>query len=70
MREVIMRLTPGEFENAENAEILQELVRCKDCRYWGLTNFIIEPTGWCGRQEKPRKPDWFCADGERKGEEG
>lgn len=48
---------------------LVEVVRCKDCRYWGLTNFIIEPTGWCGRQEKPRKPDWYCADGERKGKE-
>lgn len=34
MREVIMRLTPKEFEQVEHAEIVGELVRCKDCRYW------------------------------------
>lgn len=46
-----------------------EIVRCRDCRYWGLTNFVHEPTGWCGRQETTRNPDWYCADGERRGEE-
>ena len=48
---------------------IDPVVRCKDCRWWGLTNFIIKPTGWCWRQEKPREPDWYCAGGERKGEE-
>ena len=61
MREYIMQKEEG------NAPItVRELVRCKDCRYWGLTNFVHEPTGWCGRQETTRNPDWYCADGERK----
>lgn len=46
---------------------MQELVRCKDCIHWdkGHTeecdnlDSICFHNGWC-------KPDWFCADGERK----
>lgn len=49
--------------------ILVEVVKCRDCRYWSLTNFVNEPTGWCGRQETTRNPDWYCADGERKRED-
>lgn len=44
-----------------------ELVRCKDCKHWdkGHTeecdnlNSICFHNGWC-------KPDWYCADGERR----
>ena len=40
-----------------------ELVRCKDCKYWSkehAQNCMIKQ-GWF-----PVKPDWFCADGERR----
>lgn len=44
-----------------------EIVRCRNCRYWseGHTEECDNPdsvcfhNGWC-------KPDWFCADGERR----
>ena len=43
------------------------LVRCKDCVHWdkGCTeecdnsDSVCFHNGWC-------KPDWFCADGERR----
>lgn len=38
----------------------RELVRCKDCKYNDDGECIIK-AGWF-----PVKPDWFCADGERK----
>ena len=38
----------------------QELVRCKDCKYNDDGECIIK-AGWF-----PVKPDWFCADGERR----
>ena len=45
----------------------EEIIRCKDCIYWdkGHTeecdnlDSICFHNGWC-------KPDWYCADGERK----
>lgn len=51
----------------EAVEHLCELVRCKDCKWWK------NAVGWggvdlkkCELSESVRKPDWFCADGERK----
>lgn len=38
----------------------KELVRCKDCKYNDDGECIIK-AGWF-----PVKPDWFCADGERR----
>ena len=43
------------------------VVRCKDCKYWDIghteecdnSDSVCFHNGWC-------KPDWFCADGERK----
>ena len=73
MREVIMRLTPKPFEQAEYAEIVQELVRCKDCRWWDTDGYGIEfgneGDGWCDHIERDTHGDWFCADGERKDDE-
>lgn len=48
-----------------------ELVRCKDCIHWdkGHTEecdnlgSICFHNGWC-------EPDWFCADGERRDDDG
>lgn len=72
MREVIMRLTPREFENAENAEILQEVVRCKDCR-WSDTysdmSAATVPLKCLGIRYGGVYPEWYCEHGERKGEE-
>ena len=59
---------PKFYEWLNTIPTIDPVVRCKDCRYWGLANFVQEPTGWCGRQEKTRNPDWYCADGERKWE--
>ena len=46
---------------------LPVVVRCKDCVYWDKghtencdnSDSVCFHNGWC-------KPDWFCADGERK----
>ena len=40
-----------------------QIVRCRDCKYGNVTfNGIV----LCSKGGM-RKPDWFCADGERKG---
>lgn len=73
MREVIMRLTPKPFEEAEYAEKVQELVRCKDCQWYVIVQ--LKKDGTDDRRYKPSycmlwdnylKPDFFCADGERR----
>ena len=43
---------------------MDELVRCKDCdnkECWGRAGNVV-----CGIDGTPHRPDWFCADGERK----
>lgn len=67
MKEYIMR-----YEN-EVLQLLpdkiQPLIRCKDCIHWDKghteecdnSDSVCFHNGWC-------KPDWFCADGERKTE--
>lgn len=69
MKEMIARV--GDRVNKDGIESVcltaEELVRCKDCVYWDKghseecdnINSICFHNGWC-------KPDWFCADGERK----
>lgn len=56
MREVIMRLIPEEFDEDYHAEILQDLVRCKDCTYWDGTycaDFCTtDPDGYCSWGER------------------
>ena len=49
-----------------------EVVRCKDCRWWERD---YQPRYHpderpCNRVGMGTSPDWFCADGKRKGEEG
>ena len=42
------------------------VVRCKDCdnkECWGRAGDVV-----CGIDGTPHRPDWFCADGERKSE--
>ena len=38
----------------------EAVVRCKDCKYYHGVNF------GCGALNLYPKPDWFCADGERR----
>jgi hypothetical protein len=43
---------------------VQPLVRCKDCdnkECWGRAGDVV-----CGIDGTPHRPDWFCADGERR----
>lgn len=40
---------------------LPVVVRCKDCKYWTVGDF----GPFCPYHHDAR-PDWFCADGERK----
>ena len=47
-------------DNGMVTKVGQEVVRCKDCKYNDYGECIIK-AGWF-----PVKPDWFCADGERK----
>ena len=42
------------------------IVRCKDCdnkECWGRGGDVV-----CGIDGTPHRPDWFCADGERRDE--
>lgn len=68
MREVIMRLTPKPLEDAEHAEIVQELVRCRDCRWHereqpGMVYCPNTVGNWV-------EDDWYCKGGERREDEG
>jgi hypothetical protein len=54
----------------EGCEELIELVRCKDCQSGNKTMFFGEEAYDCGKGNGTRKPDWFCADGERKVKDG
>ena len=40
------------------------VVRCKDCKYWTFAEWDGE--WFCPYHVMHGKPDWFCADGERK----
>ena len=47
-----------------DCEYVGELVRCKDCdnkECCGRAGDVV-----CGIDGTPHRPDWFCADGERK----
>lgn len=78
MSEYIVRETgyPGTIKQ----EIVQELVRCKDCRYYYRHEFFGKPYFTCdianqymtgdiiGVGFEPPE-DWYCADGERRDDE-
>jgi len=71
MKEIIIEV-PDDFGKTlkpekVNSEIKGEIVRCKDCRHCTFSDSELADCmikqGWF-----PVKPDWFCADGERKTE--
>ena len=45
-----------------------EIVRCKDCKHRNEANSPYWEI-WCERNDHGVDGDWFCADGERKGEQ-
>lgn len=76
--EVIMRIdfagTDGK-QICAHAEKVQELVRCKDCRWYEI--YQLKKDGTDDRRYNPSyctllrhnfTPDWFCADGEKRDE--
>lgn len=65
-----------ELENATTADVVP-VVRCKECRWWDQKE--DSPYGYCHAAKhayysahweigiyRTYKPDWFCADGERR----
>lgn len=71
--EVIMRIDFAASDKTQvcaHAEKIQELVRCQDCKYsrpYWLDKYTCEKEHDCGDYTVPF--DWFCADGEVRGEE-
>lgn len=64
MKEYIVRAISQETIDSFDAHNAPELVRCKDCK-WYHQAFANE--GRCVNHDNDfHKPDWFCADGERK----
>ena len=63
MSEYIVRETgyPGTIKQ----EIVQELVRCRDCRYFAIVNQPYDQT-WCWVMQDSVKPDGYCYWGERR----
>jgi len=65
----ILKQTITDIGNQQTIDAVP-VVRCKDCVHWDeghteeCTNSdsVCFRNGWC-------KPDWFCADGERKDDE-
>lgn len=66
MAEYIVRETG--YPGAVKQEVVGELVRCKDCRWWTQANAMH--WGHCELSNGVCPDgDWFCADGERKDDE-
>lgn len=65
MSEYIVRETgyPGTIKQ----EIVGELVRCRDCRYFDIVNQPYDQT-WCVVMRDSVKPDGYCYRGERREE--
>ncbi len=76
VREYIAKVTdevnPDAFQRFEKYwSPEQEIVRCKDCKHLfdgeftdNCCDVLMEKAGWL--KEISVKPDWFCADGERR----
>lgn len=71
MAEYILRETT--YPLATKQEVVGELVRCKDCVHYeidrlkkdGTEDKRYKPTV-CMLHLRSRRPDWYCADGERR----
>ena len=57
----IPAFTERDIDNASAVDAVP-VVQCKDCKY--AQHDTIFKDIWC--DGKQRKPDWYCADGERR----
>lgn len=64
------RETEACLELAEAQDIIQEMVenavRCNDCRYWKDEWSRNRQPGWLPCMAVKTRPDFYCADGKRK----
>ena len=65
MAEYIVRETDCGL--ATKQEIVEELVRCKDCKWWTKQEASLQ--GRCEAYGMYPTGEWFCARGERKDDE-
>lgn len=72
MKEYIVQAIAQETIDSFDAHSAPELIRCEDCKYWLPLNRFDHDyhpgRGQCELNCWVRDFDWFCADGERKGE--
>lgn len=70
-KEYIVELREEEADELMNEHWVGELVRCKDCKHQDPERFNDGSGCFVCRKGHGWKPDdWFCADGERKIENG
>ena len=67
----------GEMQNVTRTSERVDVVLCKDCKHYVVRHLTkaMEPDkrykpDVCIKERyiKPRRPDWYCADGERREE--
>ena len=67
MKEYIVQAIAQETIDTFDAHNAPELIRCKDCKNWvGNGVDISELPYWLPCKGEVRRPDYFCADGERR----
>ena len=60
------------YSKKDGIEIeMKPLVLCEDCKHWDNTSEGRYFGGWCfcEKLQFSTSPDWFCADGEERGED-
>ena len=64
--EVLYRVSPQDIIETPTADVV-EVVRCRDCKYWGGSTFGYVCEAWSGMDLKHHtRPNDFCSYGERK----
>lgn len=53
------------FRDAPTIDAAQ-VIRCADCAYYGKSPLGHPHIGWCRIDCKHRRPEFFCANGDRK----
>ena len=67
MKEYIIKIDEDKKDIMGNCSLVekpQELVRCKDCKYWHET--IYDTPKWMPCMSVQTSGNWFCADGVKK----
>ncbi len=65
MKEYIVQAIAQETIDSFDAHNAPELVRCKDCTWWGTDRMCENSDSPCF-QNGCTHGNWFCADGERR----